>query len=83
MKAVRTLTGNAVWEAGDQGVYDRELLDAALDQLFLRKVPEGKTIREALRKDPDLFVVDYADGTRANIFTLNVGRVRGVVFERR
>jgi hypothetical protein len=71
IESVQCLTGEAVWEAGRQGVYDRTLLDAALARMELRKIPEGKTVEDLVRKGPDLFVVDYADGFRACIFTLN------------
>lgn len=67
---VRCLTGPAVWAAGKDGVYDRRLLDAALARLKDRPVPPGKRIEELVR-EPILFVIDYADGLRACVFTLN------------
>jgi sugar lactone lactonase YvrE len=66
---VHCLTGPAVWAAETDGVYDRKLLDAALGRLK-RPIPAGKKVEE-LAKDPVLFVIDYADGLRANVFTLN------------
>ncbi len=67
---VRCLTGSAVWEAETEGVYDRKLLDAALSRLKVRPIPAGKRV-EDLAKAPVLFVIDYNDGLRACIFTLN------------
>ncbi len=67
---VRCLTGDAVWEAEQQGVYDRKLLNAALARLIVRPIPEGRRVEE-LAKSPVLFVIDYVDGLRACIFTLN------------
>lgn len=68
--AVRCLTGDAVWAAEKEGVYDRRLLDAALGRLKERPLPEGKKI-EDLAKNPDLLIIDYKDGLRACIFSLN------------
>jgi hypothetical protein len=75
IRAVRCLTGEAVWEAEKQGVYQRELLDQALARLQERPLSPGAKI-EDLVSDPVLFVIDYNDGLRANIFTLD-----GVIFE--
>lgn len=71
VKSVQCLTGDAVWEAGRRGVYDRAMLDAALARMELRKIPEGKTVEDLVRKGPDLFVIDYNDGLRTCVFTLN------------
>jgi sugar lactone lactonase YvrE len=70
VRAVQCLTGPAVWRAGAEGVYDRAPLDAALSRLKERPSPEGKRI-EDLVPDPVLFVVDYKDGLRGCVFTLN------------
>ena len=70
VRAVQCLTGPAVWRAGAEGVYDRALLDAALSRLKERPLPRGKRI-EDLVPDPVLFVVDYKDGLRGCVFTLN------------
>ncbi len=68
--AVQCLSGDAVWQAGEKGVYDRQLLDAALSRLKERPLPVGKRI-EDLVKEPVLFVIDYQDGLRASVLTLN------------
>jgi hypothetical protein len=70
IKSVQCLVGDAVWEAEKTGVYDRALLDTALGRLKWRPIPEGKRI-EDLVPEPILFVIDYQDGLRANVFTLN------------
>jgi sugar lactone lactonase YvrE len=70
VKSVQCLSGDAVWQAGRDGVFDRELLDQALACLKERPLPEGKRIEE-LAKDPSLFVIEYKDGLRANVLSLN------------
>ncbi len=67
---VRCLNGDAVWRAEKEGVYDRRLLDAALSRLKERPLPAGKRI-EDLVKNPNLMIIDYRDGLRVCIFTLN------------
>ena len=70
VRAVQCLVDEAVWRAGRAGVFDRRLLDAALERLKDRPLPAGKTV-EDLVPHPVLFVVDYRDGLRANVLTLN------------
>jgi hypothetical protein len=70
IKSVQCLTGPAVWEAEQQGIFDRKLLDAALSRLQQSRIPQGKTLEESV-PEPVLFVIDYQDGLRANVFTLN------------
>lgn len=68
--AVQCVVGEAVWQAEAQGVYDRRLLNAALSRLQQRPLSTGKSLRE-LVPEPILFIIDYRDGLRANILTLN------------
>jgi hypothetical protein len=68
--SVQCLTGEAVWQAGRDGIYDGELLRACLTRLRERPIPEGKRL-EDLVPEPILFVIDYRDGLRANVLTLN------------
>jgi hypothetical protein len=68
IKRVQCLTGAAVWEAAGK-VYDPQLLDAALDKVEAKVAPGQK--REDMVPDPILFVIDYVDGLRVNLFTLN------------
>ena len=69
VRSVQCITGDAVWEAGKRGVFSRKLLDECLSRIK-RPLRQGKTVEE-LSKDPVLFVVDYKDGLRANVITLN------------
>lgn len=69
IKAVQTLTGPAVWEAGEKGVFDVKLLDEAMGRL--QGPQQGKrTLREAVPV-PILSIIEYADGLRMNVLTLN------------
>lgn len=68
--SVQCLTGKAVWEAGAAGVYDEKLLAAALGDLSHEPRPTVAQLPERV-KEPVLFVIDYADGFRASVLTLN------------
>jgi hypothetical protein len=68
--AVQTFVGDEVWKAAERGVYDRKLLDSALGAMRLRVIPPGKRVEE-LVKNPILCVIEYRDGLRACLFTLN------------
>jgi hypothetical protein len=70
IKQVRCLSGGTVWEAGKSGLYDTKLLDEALSRLKEQPLRPGKSFQE-LVKQPALFVLDYEDGLRASILTLN------------
>jgi len=69
VRSVECVSGPAVWEAGRQGVYDRRLLDLALSRLKEHPLPNGKRI-EDLVKSPLLLVINYRDGLRACVFSL-------------
>lgn len=73
VKQVRCLTGDAVWKAEGKE-YNAKLFAAALEKVGA-KLPEGKKPGD-LVKEPILFVIDYNDGLRVNLFTLN-GLVAG------
>jgi hypothetical protein len=69
IKSVQCLRGDAVWEAGEKGVYDQKLLDEAMGRL--QHPQQGnRTLREAVPK-PELCIIEYADGLRANVLNLN------------
>ncbi|MEX2174928.1 MAG: hypothetical protein WD872_11240 [Pirellulaceae bacterium] len=70
VKQVRCLTGEAVWQAGRDGLYDQKLLAEALGRLKERPLAADASL-PALVKEPTLFVIDYNDGLRASILTLN------------
>lgn len=67
--AVQAIVGEEVWKAAGS-VYDRILLDAALAAMRDRPLPPGKRVEDLARK-PVLCVVDYRDGLRACMFTLD------------
>ncbi len=68
--AVQTLEGDEVWKAGERGVYDRKLFDATIAALRERPIPPGKTVQE-LAKKPVVCVIEYRDGLKACLFTLD------------
>ncbi len=67
---VHCLTGDAVWNAFDGGELDAALLKSALATLRARPIPAGRTVRELVR-EPVAFVIDYRDGLRGTVLTLN------------
>ncbi len=69
IRAVQCLSDSAVWEAGEQGVYDPALFKAAWDCLP-RHLNRDRPLAEAVKK-PLLFILEYADGLRAHILELN------------
>ncbi|MCH2200603.1 MAG: hypothetical protein MK102_01425 [Fuerstiella sp.] len=69
--AVQCLSGNDVWDARRKGLFDSELLDAALSRLKHKPIPDGSNIEE-LAKEPVLFIVDYRDGLRASVLVPGV-----------
>ncbi|MBS0263814.1 MAG: hypothetical protein JSS02_17885 [Planctomycetes bacterium] len=69
VSAVKSLSGQAVWEAAAQGVYDPELLRVTLSRL--KRPPAADKKLSDLVREPVLFVVDYRDGLRVCLFTLN------------
>jgi hypothetical protein len=68
--AVQYFEGDEVWQGADRGVYNRRVLDAALAAMRERPLPQGKKVEE-LAKKPSLCVIEYRDGTRGCLFTLD------------
>ncbi|MFN7768606.1 MAG: hypothetical protein ACK5UC_15500 [Planctomycetaceae bacterium] len=66
VKRVRCLTGDALWQAVDGGVVDRELLQAAL-----KVVPHAANVdpRQGAQ-DPALFQFEYVDGFQGRVLML-------------
>ena len=65
---VRCVTGPEVWTSD---LYDQQLLAETLDRLWdRRRLNRGKSIEE-LVKEPVMFVIEYRDGLRASVLTLN------------
>ena len=81
VKSVRCFEGDAVWKAGDDGLWSWELLEAALSRCQSRNY--GKPREQVLH--PSLILVEYSDCTRGAALNLVectsdfafAGRVRG------
>lgn len=77
VKRVRSLAGEAVWQAGEAGEWSWNLLRAAL---ACSEKPEvaaaSQTEIRARSREPELFLVDYADGVKGAVLLL-----RGLVEE--
>lgn len=67
IRRVRTVTGDAVW-ASD--LYDRDLFEAALARQSRQDHVRRKPLPEIV-KEPVLFAIEYVDGLRASVLTLN------------
>lgn len=70
IRAVQCLTGESVWEAETDQRYDAELYEAAMSRLTKRRLPPGQPLKGHVR-NAALFRVEYEDGLRANVFTLD------------
>lgn len=68
--AVQTFTGDDAWKAPERGLCDRKLLDAALGAMRDRPLPPGKRLEDMV-KQPVLCIIEYRDGLRACLWTLN------------
>ena len=64
--AVQCLEGDAVWKAGDEGVWSRELAEAAFEKI-VDKV-EG-SMEEACEK-PAVMLIEYRDGFKAALLQI-------------
>jgi hypothetical protein len=81
VKRVQLIAGESVWQSGRQGRWSVELLEAALsrsDSMQGLTVVDGRTQRLAksdelrrLARHPSAYCIDYADGTRATMLTLD------------
>ena len=92
VKAVQMLTGDAVWKAGAEGRYSKELLTSALSR---SDTPLGFTELDGrtqdlvangqlpkLVKDPAAYFIEYRDGTKATLLMLN-GAIKDYTFAAR
>lgn len=70
VKSVLCLEGDAVWQAEAAGRYDRRLLDAALGRLKSPRFKDREDLKRRV-KNPVLFVINYRDGLKASVLTLN------------
>lgn len=74
VRSVQCLEGKAVWKAVDDGLVDREVLDAVWEAI--PHADEAKGLRDDDR--PVLFLFEYADGFRGAQFMLPHARLTGV-----
>jgi hypothetical protein len=81
VKAVQLLEGDAVWKAGEEGRYSKELLTAALSR---SDTPLGLTVTDGrtqdlvasgelpkLVKKPAAYFIEYRDGLKATMMMLD------------
>jgi hypothetical protein len=68
VNSVTCLTGDAVWQAQHDGLFDSALLNAALDRK--RQAVPKRSLRE-LSKNSVLFSIRYNDGLRASVLMLS------------
>ena len=81
IKSVQLIEGDAVWQAGQQGLWSQELLAAALSRSDLIL---GKTLVDARTQDlagngelpklvtkPAAYLIDRSDGLRTTLLMLN------------
>jgi hypothetical protein len=80
VRAVQCLEGDAVWRAGDKGVWSWELLEHALGRSPSRNVGDVQTNcrhfsappgRPTFLRGPIAHIVEYRDGLRATVLILN------------
>ena len=81
VKAVQMLEGDAVWKAGEEGRYSKQLLTAALSR---SDTPQGLTLLDGrtqdlvgngelpkLVKNPAAYFIERSDGLRTTLLMLN------------
>ena len=66
VKSVQTLSGDAVWKAGDEGRWSWTLLEHALSRCPSRNY--GRVRDEV--KQPLVTLIEYSDGTKGAVFNL-------------
>ena len=89
VRAVEYYSGDAVWQAGDAGVWSWDLLGAAMSR---SDSPQGNATEDGrpedivglgyirdLAQDPAAYVIEYSDGLRATMLLLN-GATKDILF---
>jgi hypothetical protein len=81
VKSVQLIEGDAVWQAGEQGRWSKEMLRSALsrsDNLKGLTVTDGRTqdmvgtgVLPGLVKNPWAYFIEYRDGTKATLLMLS------------
>jgi hypothetical protein len=69
VRSVRCLTGDDVWKAQEQQLFDPKLFQAAWDRLP-HHLNQDRPLREVVPK-PKLMAIEYEDGLRAFLLELN------------
>ncbi len=69
IRAVECRTGDAVWQAQDEKLFDPELFEAAWKRLP-RTLNGERSLRDAVA-NPKLLMIEYTDGLRAFLLELN------------
>jgi hypothetical protein len=70
VKAVTCLTGKAMWDALDKGLWSKALLEAALKLVPAHAKGDYREVT-AKTKDAGVFLLEYRDGFRAAVAMLN------------
>ncbi|MBT4498156.1 MAG: hypothetical protein HOC74_10565 [Gemmatimonadetes bacterium] len=78
VSAVTCLEGDAVWQAANQGLWSRELAEAAC--ACIENKPEGSM--EDHCENPALFLIEYRDGLKGAVLMLN-GYVQDLAYAAR
>ena len=81
VRAVQMIEGDAVWKAGEDGRWSKELLTAALSR---SDTPQGLTVKDGrtqdlvrngelpkLVKNPSAYFIEHTDGLKATLLMLN------------
>jgi hypothetical protein len=88
VRAVTCLSGNAVWKAGDAGMWSWDLLEAALSRSEtvnlgdIRRNVGRLAVQNMPATPPTAFLVEYADGLRGTVLLLN-GHIQDFCFAAR
>ena len=70
VKSVQCLTGKAMWEAMDRGLWSKELLEAGMKLVPARATGDVRAITSKT-DDAGVFLIEYADGFKAAVAMLN------------
>ena len=81
VKSLQLIEGDAVWKAGDEGRWSKELLRSALsrsDNLKGATVTDGRTqdmvgtgVLPSVAKNPWAYFIEYRDGTKATLLMMS------------
>jgi len=75
VESVQCLEGEDVWQAADEGIWSRELAEAACEPMEKK----ADSSMEEQCQSPAAFLIEYRDGFKAAVLMLN-GYVNGFAF---